>query len=302
MSNKFSEILSKVDSNVINEETAKAITEAFESAVEEKVSSRVSLELESALSKQDDDHAEKLKKLLEAIDSDHTEKLQKVVNTITENHTSKLERLVGFYRKALNEKAEAFSEKIVNEISNYLDLYLEKKVPTLQLEEAVANTYARKQLQRIREMVGIDPETINEDVKEMVAEGKKKIDELNEKLNESYKENHELSEKLKVNETAILLEQKTKGMPTSKKEFVFNLLNDKNSSYIEENFNYVVEMFERSEEEKATDLVEEAKKKAISRSASIPKEKVVEESKAIETEAQEFAPVSGYLNELKRFK
>ena len=300
MSNKFSEILSKVDSNVINEETAKAITEAFEAAVEEKVNSRVSLELESALSKQDEDHAEKLKKLLEAIDSDHTEKLQKVVNTITENHTTKLEQLVGFYRKALNEKAEAFSEKIVNEISNYLDLYLEKKVPTLQLEEAVANTYARKQLQRIREMVGIDPETINEDVKSMVAEGKKKIDELNAKLNESYKENHELLEKLKVNETAILLEQKTKGMPTSKKEFVFNLLNDKDSSYIEENFNYVVEMFERSEEEKATDLVEEAKKKAVSRSASLPKEKVVEESKAIETE--DLAPVSGYLNELKRFK
>ena len=110
----------------------------------------------------------------------------------------------------------------------------------------------------------------------------------------------ELLEKLKVNETAILLEQKTKGMPTSKKEFVFNLLNDKDSSYIEENFNYVVEMFERSEEEKATDLVEEAKKKAVSRSASLPKEKVVEESKAIETE--DLAPVSGYLNELKRFK
>lgn len=302
MSNKFSEILSKVDSSIINEETAKAITEAFESAVEEKVNSRVNLELESVLSKQDEDHAEKLKKLLEAIDSDHTEKLQKVVSTITENHTSKLEQLVGFYRKALNEKAESFSEKIINEISNYLDLYLEKKVPTLQLEEAVANTYARKQLQKIRDMVGIDPETINEDVKTMVSEGKKKIDELNKKLNESYKENHDLLGKLKVNETTIILEQKTKGLPKIKKEFVLNLLNDKDSSYIEENFDYVVEMFERSEEEKATDLVEEAKRKAISRSASLPKEKVVLESKATETESQEYAPVSGYLNELKRFK
>ena len=124
--NNFSKILSKVDSSVINEETAKEITEAFESAVQEKATARVQLELESALSKQDEDHATKLQKLLEAIDTDHTEKLQKVVSAITENHTEKLKNLVSFYRKALNEKAESFSNKIVGEISNYLDIYLEK--------------------------------------------------------------------------------------------------------------------------------------------------------------------------------
>lgn len=296
--NKFSEILSKVDSNVINEETAKAITEAFEAAVEEKVNSRVELELESSLSKQDEEHATKLGKLLEAIDADHTEKLQKVVSTITENHTGKLEQLVSFYRKALNEKAESFSNKIVSEISNYLDLYLENKVPSLQLEEAVANTYARKQLSKIREMVGIDPETINEEVKTMIAQGKKKIDELNGKLNESYKENHQLLQQIKKNSTSITLEQKTKGMPATKKEFIFNLLNDKDSSYIEENFNYVVEMFERSEDEKATVLVEEAKKKAVSLKASVPTKTVVNESKTTETGVESFTPVSGYLKEL----
>jgi hypothetical protein len=298
--NKFSEILSKVDSNVINEETAKAITEAFDAAVEEKVNSRVELELESSLSKQDEEHAAKLGKLLEAIDADHTEKLQKVVNTITENHTGKLEQLVSFYRKALNEKAESFSNKIVSEISNYLDLYLENKVPSLQLEEAVANTYARKQLSKIREMVGIDPETINEEVKNMIAKGKKKIDELNEKLNESYKENHQLFQQIKKNSTSIVLEQKTKGMPAAKKEFVFNLLNDKDSSYIEENFNYVVEMFERSEDERATTLVEEAKKKAVSLKASIPTKAVIKESVATETEVENSTPVSGYLRELNK--
>jgi DNA-binding Lrp family transcriptional regulator len=300
--NNFSKILSKVDSSVINEETAKEITEAFEAAVQEKATARVQLELESALSKQDEDHATKLQKLLEAIDTDHTEKLQKVVSAITENHTEKLKNLVSFYRKALNEKAESFSNKIVGEISNYLDIYLEKVVPTIQLEEAVSNTYARKKLAQIREMVGIDPETVNDQVKGLVAEGKKKIDELNQKLNEAYKENHEILTKLKFSETSNILEQKTKGMPFAKKEFINNLLSDKDSSYIEENFKYVVEMFERSEEEKATDLVEEAKQNAISRSAKVPSRKtVVEESKAAEAAAEQYAPVSGYLSELKKY-
>ena len=204
--NKFAEILKQVDESVINEETAKAITEAFESAVEEKVNARVSLEVESVLTKQDEDHASKLKKLLEAIDTDHTNKLQTVVNALTENHTDKLKNIVRFYRKSLNEKAQNFSTNIVSEISNYLDLYLNKNVPNLQLKEAVQNTYARKQLDKIRELVGIDSDYINESVKSVVSKGKSKIDELNEKLNDSYQENHTLLEKLKINETAVLLE------------------------------------------------------------------------------------------------
>jgi hypothetical protein len=297
--NKFAEILKQVDESVINEETAKAITEAFESAVEEKVNARVSLEVESVLAKQDDDHAVKLKKLLEAIDTDHSDKLQKVVNALTENHTSKLKNVVSFYRKAINEKANKFSTKMVSEISNYLDLYLDKKVPNLQLEEAVQNTYARKQLDKIRELVGIDSDYINESVKSVVSKGKSKIDELNEKLNDAYKENHVLSEKLKVNMNAVLLEKKTKGMPSAKKEFIFNLLNDKSSSYIQENFSYVVEMFERGEEEKSSDLVQEAKNKALSRDAKIPATPSVITESVSNTE--EYNPVSNYLNELSRY-
>jgi hypothetical protein len=299
--NKFAEILKQVDESVINEETAKAITEAFDSAVEEKVNARVTLELEGALSKQDENHANKLKTLLEAIDTDHTGKLQQVVNALTENHTDKLKNVISFYRKAINEKAEKFSGKIVSEISNYLDLYLDKNVPNLQLEEAVQNTYARKQLDKIRELVGIDPDYINESVKSVVSKGKSKIDDLNEKLNEAYKENHMLAEKLKLNETAVLLEKKTKGLPSAKKEYIFNLLNDKDSSYIEENFNYVVEMFERSEEEKSSDLVQEAKKKALSGDVKPYAQSVIKESKTVSFENDEFNPVSNYLNELSRF-
>jgi hypothetical protein len=299
--NKFAEILKQVDESVINEETAKAITEAFDNAVEEKVNARVTLELESALSKQDENHANKLKTLLEAIDTDHTGKLQQVVNALTENHTDKLKNVISFYRKAINEKAEKFSGKIVSEISNYLDLYLDKNVPNLQLEEAVQNTYARKQLDKIRELVGIDPDYINESVKSVVSKGKSKIDDLNEKLNEAYKENHMLAEKLKLNETAVLLEKKTKGLPSAKKEYIFNLLNDKDSSYIEENFNYVVEMFERSEEEKSSDLVQEAKKKALSGDVKPYAQSVIKESKTVSSENDEFNPVSNYLNELSRF-
>ena len=290
-------LLEKLDKEVISEETATAIAEAFETAVNEKVNARVKLEVESVETKIDEDHAQKLEKLLEAIDTDHTTKLEQVVEAINLDHTEKLKKIVNFYQKALTEKADNFSNTIITQVSNFLDIALEKAIPQAQLQEAVANTYARKKLDSIRNLVGIDPEHINESIKGTISEGKEKIDELATKLNESYKENEVLIEKIKLVESKIILEEKTKGMPSSKKNFIFNLLNDKDGSYIEENFNYVVEMFERSEEEATTGLVEQAKQVAKTRDAKVPARSVVEESATINSDN---SLVSEYLSELNR--
>jgi predicted nuclease with TOPRIM domain len=154
-------------------------------------------------------------------------------------------------------------------------------------------------LDEIRNLVGIDQEHIDGSIKSAISEGKSKIDELTEKLNESYKENEGLLNKIKSIEAKDLLEEKTKGMSSSKKEFVYKLLNDKEGSYIEENFNYVVEMFERSEEETATELVKEAKQKAQTLDAKVPSTKsLVSESK--ETAETGNRLVNEYLSELNR--
>jgi hypothetical protein len=92
----ISSIIPAIDTNVLNEEAASAIAEAFETAVNEKVNAQVELQVEGALSKQDEEHASKLGKLLEAIDADHSEKLKKVVNAINENHASKLIKIVNY--------------------------------------------------------------------------------------------------------------------------------------------------------------------------------------------------------------
>jgi len=56
-------------------------------------------------------------------------------------------------------------------------------------------------------------------------------------------------------------------------------------------------MFERSEEDAATELVSEAKQKAVSRDAKIPKQEVVTEEA---TRNKNTGLVSEYLNELNR--
>jgi hypothetical protein len=291
-------ILENIDKDVLNEESAKAIAEAFESAVNEKVSARVGLEIEKALSEQDEDHAGKLKALVEAIDTDHTAKLQKVVEAVSKNHAAKLEKIVGHYRKAINEKAGKFSNKIVEEMSNYLDLYLDKLVPREQLSEAVSNTAAKQQLEQIKKIISFDPSSLNEDFKRIVLQGKSKIDTLQSQLNASYKENITLNEQVKTTKASLLIEQKTKGMPSSKKSFITKILSDKSPEYINENFNYVVNMFEREERTSANNLVTEASKTAISKDAKVIYPQVVTESVTSPANNQ----VNDYLTGLKRVR
>ena len=296
----ISSIISNIDTSDLNEETASLIAEAFQTAVEEKVTANLELQVEKALSRQDEEHAAKLEKLLEAIDADHSDKLQKVVGAINTNHAVKLDKLVSFYRKALNERAEKFGNKVVNELSTFIDKYIQSTLPYTELKEAVSNTYAKSQLDKIKGIISIDPEAINESVKGVITQGKKKIDNLEERLNESYKDNLILQEELENAKSSLLLEQKTRGMSSSKKGYVLNLLSDKSRSYIEENFNYVIEMFEKDETKTTNKLVEEAKKTSISKDVRVPT-KVFTESVNTEN-TSEVTPVNSYLSALKEIR
>ena len=129
-------------------------------------------------------------------------------------------------------------------------------------------------------------------------EGKSKIDSLQSQLNETYKQNISLNEEVKQAKAALLIEQKTKGMASSKKEFIAKILSDKSTEYINENFNYVVGMFEREERTSSNNLVKEASKTAVSADAKVVYPQVVTES--VTTVPQ--TPVNEYLTGLKRVR
>jgi uncharacterized membrane protein YheB (UPF0754 family) len=293
------ELIKSIDPDVITEETATVIAEAFEKAVEEKAKARVELEVKNALINLDEEHAAKLQKLIDAIDLDHTNKLQQVVTAINENHAAKLKTVLRKYDTLVEERAQQFSSKLVGEISNYLDLYLEKAIPSLQLEEAVANTYAKNTLSKIKKLISIDPEYINENVKEALTTGKRAIDDLKSQLNESVKDNIRINQELKQTKAALILEAKAKDLPQRKKDYVTRLLSNKDAQYIEENFNYVVEMFEKDELELADDVTENATARAVTRDVAPAQTSIIEESVS-STDSTRDDSVSGYLTIMKQ--
>ena len=309
----FKQILKEQFKDLITEETLTVVHEAFEAAVNDKAEQRAELQVEAAITKIDEDHTAKLQTLVESIDADHTTKLQKLVEAIDfdhaiklkkvltkidEEHTAKLQQVIEKYETTLNEEAESFRTRLVDEVSNYMDLYLEKVVPTEQVNEAVENIRSRKVLEQIRQLVGINEEFVDSEVKEALLDGKNTIDSLKKELNEALKANTKLNHELSKAEATMLLESKTKELPEAAKNYVGNLLKGKSPEYIQENYQYVVEMFEKEISEQE-ETAKEGVARRIVEAVDRPEVEVIQEE--ISSPAPVTSPsVGGYLNEMKK--
>jgi len=310
----FKQILKEQFKDLITEETLTTVHEAFEKAVDEKAEQKAQLQTEAALLKVDEDHTAKLEQLVEAIDSDHASKLQKLVEAIDfdhaqklnqvltkidEDHTNKLQAVVEKYETALNEEAKTFQERIVEEVSNYMDLYLEKTVPTKQINEATENIRAQKLLGQIRQIVGINEDFINGEIKEALVDGKKTIDSLKKELNEALEANTELNHKFNQVQSALLLEQKTKDLPETARGYVSKLLKGKSPEYILENYQYVVEMFDKEMTEQEDNARERVQKRIVE-AVDVPQMDNLIEEEISATPIKVDRGVGGYLNEMKK--
>jgi hypothetical protein len=295
---KLEDIMKSIGNDVLTEDSKKTILEAFESIVNEKVNQRVALEVETAVKRVDEDHYQKLQKLLEAIDEDHTNKFKKVMIKMDSDYASKLQTVSEKYQAMVEKEAIEFREQLINEISNYIELYIEKIIPSKQIQEACENTKAKAIVEKMKKLVSVDESFINNNIKEALEDGKSTIDSLRKELNEAVKENIKINQELKKIGADLVLEKKTANLTNDKKSYVMRVLGNKSPEYISENFDYVVEMFERDDSEKMEVITEEATKKVKSKSVDTPKSQI--ENKIIEENVNEDdSSVKNYLTVLK---
>jgi len=252
--NDFQELLKEVTKDILSEESLNQIQEAFDAAVSE----RVDLHVEKALVEQDDNHAGKLTQLLEAIDNDHTAKLEKLVEAIDTNHAQKLQVIVNRYKKSLNEEAVHLKESLVDNISNYLELYVDKAVPAQQIAEAVNNKRAKSVLKELRQVLAVDGMLAKDTVRDAIQDGKRQIDESSSQLDQIRTANKQLKENLERAQSELVLERKTVDLPEQKKKYVTRVLTGKSAEFILENFDYTVALFDKEDSSQRATLKSEA--------------------------------------------
>jgi hypothetical protein len=285
--------LKRVTKELLSEEALNEIQTAFENAVEEKAKINVA----AALVEQDADYANKLSNLLEVIDKDHTAKLKKVVRAIDENHTAKLKKIVNRYQSALVNEASSFKSNIINDVSTYLDAYIEEALPKAQIEEAINNKRASIVLEQLKEFLGVDEAISKKAVKSAIVDGKKQIDEANNRLEVIQKEFQILKEKYNEVSSDLILEKKVSTLSGKKKEYLTRLMKGKSVQFINENFDYALNLFEKNESERLRELKESAVRHSVSKGVDAPK--IIEEKRTISK--NEVVEMNPYLQELSKY-
>lgn len=298
-------VLKEATEGLLSEEVLNDIETVFQESVKE----RVALHVEKALAEQDEDHAVKLEKLLEAVDADHTRKLKKLVRAINTDHTSKLKNVINKFNNTLNEEAKGFKQDLVDNISNYLELYVERSIPEASVEQAMRNTSALKLLEQMRGLLAVDDAVAKDSIRVAIKEGKETIDTLNQKLETLQESNKKLEGQLIKSQSDLLLEQKTKELPETKRKYLFKVLGNKTPGFINENFDYTLKLLEKTEEERLEGFKQQAeqskqkvdrptKKQVVVEQTESTEQPVVESNSESQSSGSDF--VNHYMEELKR--
>ena len=276
MANDIKTTLKESTKGMLSDEVLEEIQSAFDEAVTQKAS----LHVEAALANQDEDHATKVQTLLEAIDDDHTKKLESIVGAINENHTRKLKDVIGKYQKVINEEAVGFKSSMVDNVSKYLDLYLEETFPKTVVQEAVDNTRANNVLEEVKKLLSVDMVLAKSNIKDAILDGKQQIQETSKQRDAALQENKALKARLNNVESFNLLEKLSSNLPEDKKKYVKKVLCDKTEQFIKENFDYTLKLFDKQEDDQNEQLRQEAQESAQGKVDSVvdPVPEVVTES------------------------
>lgn len=285
-------ILKEATQDLLSEDVLNEIENAFSTAVNDKVQ----LHVTKALTEQDEDYSKKLEHLLEAIDADHTLKLQKVVEAIDVNHGEKLKDIVEKYSDALKKEAAQFKDDTINNISAYLESYLEETVPTNDIKDAVTNKKALEILGQIRSILGVDAALAKESVRDAIVDGKRQIDEASQKLEAVTKELAAAKAQLAARDAELTLEKKTVGLNPRKRDYIAKVMKGKSSSFITENIDYALSLFDKTEKERLQNIKDEA----INESAATKVDRPVEES-AHPVVEEAVTHMNPYLSELSKY-
>lgn len=293
---EISQLLKEATNGLLTEETLNEIQTAFDGAVDE----RVKIHVEKALVEQDAQYSEKLEQLLEAVYVDHTSKLKKVVRAIDTNNAIKLQSVVKRYSHALNEQAKAFKNKMITNVSRYMDLYLNKVVPKNALNEAVRNKKATIILENLRNSLAVDTALMKKSLRDAVLDGQQQISEKTQSVEALKKEAAVLKESLEQTRSALLLEQKLATLPEKKKAYAKRVLSGKSAQFIKENVDYTLSLFDKREEDRLEQLTEEAYTTRTVKSDRV----ILEESAPAEQQQDEEVTtpfLNTYMNELGRY-
>jgi hypothetical protein len=252
--------MKKNKQNLFSEDVQKSLGLSNESvsAIQKALEAKVDLAVEAALVEQDEVYAAKLGSVMESLDKDRTIKMKKLMEAFDRDKTTKLVKVVKKYEREQQGDLIRFKKQLTESVSAYLEEFLNESIPAKDIEQAVKNKTAMNVLDNLRRVFAIDSAVMKESVSDAILQGKTELDKLRNE-NASLKSNLKVITEEKNNtQVKLFLEGKTSKYPESKKNFIKKALGDKSLTFIKENFDYTVRLFEKQEKKQLEVIKEEA--------------------------------------------
>ena len=252
--------MKKNKQNLFSEDVQKSLGLSDESvnAIQEALEAKVDLAVEAALVEQDEVYATKLGTVMESLDQDRSIKMKKLMEAFDKDKTAKLVKVVKKYEREQQGDLIRFKKQLTESVSSYLEEFLNESIPAKDIEQAVKNKTAMNVLGNLRRVFAIDSAVMKESVSDAILQGKNELDKLRNE-NASLKSNLKVITEEKNNtQVKLFLEGKTSKYPESKKNFIKKALGDKSLTFIKENFDYTVRLFEKQEKKQLEVMKEEA--------------------------------------------
>jgi len=271
---------------VLSESAQTQLSEAIATKVDELATEKT----EIALQEQDEDHFQKLQKLIEHHEIDKTSALTKLEESIDEQYTVRakevFEKLDKNYTEKLVQVKEHYESQINNDIgsevknlSESLDMFLESHLDKIIPDD-------------LQELLGkisniIPTKDLTSDTRDAIVEAKEIIDKQNLVIEGFQKKE--------------FLEENTKHLPIEQKKFVLkNLLKEGNDlDFVKRNLSYVTELFTKKEEDQARVVVEKSSPTVVNQKTVLNES--VDSKAVLDGKRAETNPVmAGWVNDVKK--
>lgn len=285
--------------DILPSQVNELLTEESLTTIQTAIDNRIQLSTEAALIEQDNLFADKLNTLLESIELDYAKKFKRALDVKDKEASRKLLNIVHKYDNEINESAAQFKSGLVTQLSDFLEIAIDDAIPREAIAEATKNRVATDVLTNLRQVLAVDSALMSESVKGAVVDGKARIEELEKQVQGLSSRNKIISENYNTAQANLILEQKSKGFPLDKKNYLVTALSDKTPEFIAENFDYTASLYDRKERRDMKVLKEEAfNKRVVREDAPAPADTINEQASK-----PSVAPdTAAYLAELDRAK
>jgi hypothetical protein len=252
--------MKKNKQNLFSEDVQKSLGLSDESvsAIQKALEAKVDLAVEAALVEQDEVYATKLGSVMESLDKDRTIKMKKLMEAFDRDKTTKLVKVVKKYEREQQGDLIRFKKQLTESVSAYLEEFLNESIPAKDIEQAVKNKTAMNVLENLRKVFAIDSAIMKESVSDAILQGKTELDKLRNENSSLKNDLKAITEEKNNTQVKLFLEGKTSKYPESKKNFIKKALGDKSLTFIKENFDYTVRLFEKQEKKQLEVIKEEA--------------------------------------------